>query len=41
MEKLRINAILQEHYLTTEIIRKDGDDFDISELTGNNYDKNS
>lgn len=38
MEKLRINAILQEHYLTSEIVRKDGDDFDISELTGNNYD---
>lgn len=38
MEKLRINAILQEHYLTPEIVRKDGDDFDISELTGNDYD---
>lgn len=38
MEKLRINAILQEHYLTPEIARKDGDDFDISELTGNDYD---
>lgn len=38
MEKLRINAILQEHYLNPEIVRKDGDDFDITELTGNNYD---
>ena len=38
MEKLRINAILQEHYLTPEIVRKDGDDFDITELTGNDYD---
>lgn len=38
MERLRINSILQEHYLIPEIIRKDGDDFDISELTGNDYD---
>lgn len=38
MEKIRINSILQEHYLTPEIVRKDGDDFDISELTGNDYD---
>lgn len=38
MERLRINSILQEHYLIPEIVRKDGDDFDISELTGNEYD---
>lgn len=38
MEKLRINSILQEHYLVPEIVRKDGDDFDISEITGNEYD---
>lgn len=38
MEQLRIKSILAEHYLTPEINRRDGDDFDISELTGNNYD---
>ncbi len=38
MERLRINAILQEHYLTPKIVRKNGDDFDITELTGNDYD---
>lgn len=38
MERLRINSILQERYLIPEIVRKDGDDFDISELTGNDYD---
>lgn len=38
MERLRINSILKEHYLIPEIVRKDGDDFDISELTGNDYD---
>lgn len=38
MERLRINSILQEHYLIPEIVRKDGDDFDISGLTGNDYD---
>lgn len=38
MEKIRINNILQEHYLTPQIVRKDGDDFDITELTGNDYD---
>ena len=38
MESLRINAILQEHYLTPQIVRKNGDDFDIAELTGNDYD---
>lgn len=38
MESLRINAILQEHYLTPQIVRKNGDDFDIAELIGNDYD---
>ena len=38
MESLRINTILQEHYLTPQIVRKNGDDFDIAELTGNDYD---
>ena len=38
MEKIRINNILQEHYLAPQIVRKDGDDFDITELTGNDYD---
>ncbi|MCH5263431.1 MAG: hypothetical protein J1F42_10990 [Lachnospiraceae bacterium] len=38
MEKLRINTIIQEHYLTPEIIRKDGADFEITNLTGNDYD---
>lgn len=38
MEKLRINAILADHYLIPEIVRKDGDVFDIDEVTGNEYD---
>lgn len=38
MEKKRINAILKDHYLIPEIDRKDGDDFDINEVTGNEYD---
>lgn len=38
MEKMRINAILKDHYLISEIDRKDGDDFDINEVTGNEYD---
>lgn len=38
MEKMRINAILKDHYLISEIDRKDGDDFDINEVTGNDYD---
>lgn len=38
MEKIRINAILQQHYLTPQIVRKNGDDFDINDLTGNDYD---
>ncbi len=38
MEKKRINAILKDHYLIPKIDRKDGDDFDINEVTGNEYD---
>lgn len=38
MEKLRIDKILDEHYLISQIHRKDGGNFDISELTGNVYD---
>ena len=38
MEKVRIEAILNEHFLTTDIDRKDGDEFKIEELTGNIYD---
>lgn len=38
MERLRINAILKDHYLIPEIVRRDGDNFDINEVTGNEYD---
>lgn len=38
MERLRIVDILTTHYLKPSIDRKDGDDFDIHELTGNDYD---
>lgn len=38
MEKLRIEGILKTHYLIPSIIRKSGDDFNIDELTGNDYD---
>ena len=38
MEKLRIESILNNHYLISSIVRKDGDEFDIRELTGNDYD---
>ena len=38
MEKLRVEDILKNHYLIPSIVRKDGDDFDIRELTGNDYD---
>ena len=37
MERLRINAILQEHYLTPQIVRKNGDDFDSKEYTKGHY----
>ena len=38
MEKLRIEEILGTHYLIPVIERKDGDDFDLEEVTGNDYD---
>lgn len=38
MESLRVKSILETHYLTPDITRKDGDDFSLSELTGNDYD---
>lgn len=38
MEKLRVEGILNTHYLIPEIIRKSGDDFNIDELTGNDFD---
>lgn len=38
MEKLRIEGILKTHYLTPVIEWRDGDDFDLEELTGNDYD---
>lgn len=38
MEALRINDMLEEHYLIPEIVRKNGDDFAIDEMIGNNYD---
>lgn len=38
MERLRVEGILATHYLIPSIVRKDGDDFDIHELTGNDYD---
>lgn len=38
MEKLQIEGILKTHYLIPVIERRDGDDFDLEELTGNDYD---
>ncbi len=38
MERIRIEAILKDHYLIPYISRKDGDEFDVNELTGNDYD---
>jgi len=38
MESLRVKALLETHYLTPDIMRKDGDDFSLSEVTGNDYD---
>ena len=38
MEETQIIRILSDHYLIPQIERKDGDDFDIHELTGNDYD---
>lgn len=38
MEKLRVEGILKTHYLIPEIVRKSGDDFNIDELIGNDFD---
>lgn len=38
MERKRIDEILKAHYLVSEITRRVGDDFDVAELIGNNYD---
>lgn len=38
MEKMRVESILQAHYLRPLINRKNGNDFQIDELTGNDYD---
>lgn len=38
MEQMRIVSILGKHYLTPQIERKDGDNFNIAELQGNSYD---
>lgn len=38
MEEVRIKKILNAHFLEPLIVRKNGDDFDIQELLGNDYD---
>lgn len=38
MERLRVEGILKIHYLIPSINRKNGDDFSIDELIGNDYD---
>lgn len=38
MEKLRVEGILKTHYLIPVIERRDGEDFDLEELTGNDFD---
>ena len=38
MERMRVENILKTHYLGPAIMRKDGDNFDIDELTSNDYD---
>ena len=38
MEEVRIKDILSRHFLNPSIIRKNGDDFNIQELLGNDYD---
>lgn len=38
MAKIKVEEILEQHYLIPDIINKDGDDFNISEFTGNEYD---
>lgn len=38
MEQMQIKEILKNHYLIPDISRKDGEEFDVTELTGNDYD---
>lgn len=38
MERIRVEDILKTHYLVPSVVRKDGDDFNITELMGNDYD---
>lgn len=38
MERMRVESILKTHYLIPMVVRKDGDDFNIDELMGNDYD---
>lgn len=38
MEKIKVKRILDEHYLKPQIDRKYGDDFNIQEVIGNDYD---
>ena len=38
MEQLRVIDILKTHYLRPQIIRKDGGDYDINDMLGNEYD---
>lgn len=38
MEKLQVDLILKEHNLASDYNRKDGADFDLTELKSNNYD---
>lgn len=38
MEQRRIIAIVQAHHLIPKIVRKNGDDFDVSEVCDNRYD---
>lgn len=38
MEQMRVKSILETHYLIPQIIRKDGESFNISELSGNDFD---
>ena len=38
MAKPKIEEILERHFLIPEIVNKDGDGFDILEITGNEYD---
>lgn len=38
MEKIRVEGILREHYLKPDITRKNGDDINITEIIGIDYD---